>query len=314
MLGFSFEKFEGFTTEDFSAFEEHKWSSNRFNLERMRARARMDALAKDVGQRLGDKIGELSFRTTLDHPHIFNHNKVKYCWAWLDRPAEEKAELTRLVEKELALKTRVQDDIQQHHFATAGIGIDAQGAQVFFRLHANAALDRKNLLARVADPLEVRQFHALLSGLPGSVQVSISGEQGPRPASLDDTTALVRGLESFKDWFCIQQLFPADDPLLSSPDFPATAGALLETLLKVWTFASWTRDNDRLKLARAMKEEKKFKARKQSGLEPGNNVYVTSGLLAGKTGTVIDIDHRGRIKVQLGRITIDMDQKLLRKQ
>lgn len=314
MLGYRFDTFEGFDAADYAAFEEHKWASNRFNLERMKTRAKMDALANTIAPELGESSGELSFRTTLDHPHIFNRNQVRHCWAYLDRPEEQRAQLTRLVDRELALKTKVQDDIAQHHFAIVGVGIDAEGVEVFLRLHANASLDRKNLLARLSDPLEVPQFHTLLSNLPETAAVSIDGEQAELPASADETAALVTKLQQFSGWFSITVRWGVQDPALDAETLPGTAATTIKSLLEIRKFAAWTKENDRLKLARTMKEEKKQKAKKMTGLEPGDTVYVTSGLLAGKSGKVMDIDHKGRVKVQLGRVTIDMDPKLLRKQ
>jgi hypothetical protein len=314
MLGYKFDTFEGFATADHAAFEEHKWASNRFNLERMKARAKMDALANAIASELGEAKGELAFRTTLDHPHIFNRNQVRHCWAYLDRADDTRAELTRLVDRELALKTKVEDDIPQHHFAIVGVGIDARGVEVFLRLHANASLDRRNLLARLSDPLEVPQFHALMSNLPETAEVAVGADSGGLPASVDDTATLVKSLERFTDWFTITVRYGIQDPALDPETFPGIAASTVKSLLKVRNFAAWSKENDRLKLARAMKEEKKQKAKKKTGLEAGDTVYVTSGLLGGKTGKVMDIDHKGRVKVQLGRVTIDMDPKLLRKQ
>jgi len=310
---FNFESFPGFSAEDFLAFEERKWSSNRFNLERMKARAKLDSLRKELESRLRDDIEGLVFNTTLDHPHIFNRNRVNCLWLYLDRPEDERTELTRIVDRDLSLRVRVEDSVPQHHVAIVGVGIDGEGASLFFRLHSNALLDRRNLSARLADLTERQHLLVLFSRLPGEFRMSFAGDDLPLPSKSDDFSTVLGRLDSGSDWLTLERGFDRDDPVVCSPELLDVVTELLPPLLRIWRFSAWSRDNDRLKLAKHLKQERKQKARRLTGFEEGDAVVVTSGLLSGKRGTVVSVDLKGRVKAQFGRVTIDMDSKLLRR-
>lgn len=313
MLGFKVEQFEGLAVADFDAFEERKWSSNRFNLERMKVRAKLDALGRALSAGLGEAVGELSFHTTLDHPHIFNHKAVKHAWVYLDRPASEKAELTRIIDKDLSTKMKVQGMIPAQQSAVIGVGVDFDCACIFYRLHSNALLDRRNFSARLADPVERQQFVGLLSRLDSRFVAGFDEEPAPLPSNVDEVEEFRKDLEAAAGWFSVICRFERDDPAPASAEFAGVCMELMLPLLDLWRFSAWSRTNDRLKLARTLKQEKKQKARKLTGLQPGDEVVITSGLLGGKQGTVADVDLKGRVKIQMGRVTIDMDPKILRK-
>jgi len=305
--------FNGFSPEAFAAFEERKWASNRFNLERMKTRARLQALGQGLGPLLGDEAAGLVFGTTLDHPHIFNRSCVSSMWLYLDRPEEERTELTRIVDKDLTLKEKVGDPVPQHQAALTGVEVCHEGVKVFFRMHSSAVLDRRNLCARLDDPMELQQFGALLAKLDSSFQVRLDGTVSTVAGSGASVGAIRAALDRGEDWFGVERSFSRDDPAIGSSTFSQLAAELLRPLLSVWRFAAWSRTNDRLKISRVLKEEKKEKARRLTGFEPGDTVTVVSGLLGGKKGVVQSVDLKGRVKVQLGRVTVDMDSKLLKK-
>lgn len=309
---FRFEHFEGFAAEDFDAFEERKWASNRFNLERMKTRARLEALGRDVGAALAPDLQGLVFRTTLHNPDVFNRNCVRHCWLFLDRPEDEKSEMTPLIDRDIALKTQVQQSIPEQHFAISGVALDFAGAAVFFRLYSDALLDRRNLAARLADPVERQQFPAVLAQLPPGASLQLAGDDFPLPGTPDAAEAFRKRVEDYSGWLTLEYRFDRKDPLLAGAAFTAASVDLLRPLLAVWRFAAWSRTNDRLRIARTIKEEKRTRARKLSGFNPGDDVLISSGLLAGKRGTVEEVDDRGRVKIRIGRVSVDMDPKLLR--
>ena len=58
-MGLFDERFDGWQASDFAAFEQRKWSSNRFNLERGRVRRRLIDLLAQV-------------REAADHPAVLS--------------------------------------------------------------------------------------------------------------------------------------------------------------------------------------------------------------------------------------------------
>ena len=310
---YTFDSFPGFGPEDFDAFAERKWGSNRFNLERMKARAKLNGLGRELEERLGDASRGLVFATTLDHPHIFNMSKVCHLWLYLDRPSEERNQLGRVIDKDTSVRQKVEDTIPQHHVALVGVGIDHDCATIFFRLHAHALLDRRNLISRLGDPAEQSHLAVLLSRLDDGFQMLIDDELSAVPTSADGIQKLLGRLDNLTGWFGIELRLPRDDDALASPDLVDRIAEAMPGLLDVWRFAAWSRDNDRLKLARVLKEEKKQKAKRLSGFEEGDQVRVTSGLLSGKEGKVLSVDLKGRVKVQFGRLNMEMEAKLLKR-
>jgi len=309
---FNFDRFPGLTAEDFDAFAERKWSSNRFNLERMKTRARLEAFGRDLVGTLGAELDGLTFKTTLDHPHIFNLNQVREMWGYFDRLEEERAELSRVVDRDLSLKDKVEDPVPQHQAMLAGLCVDQEGACLFLRLHANALLDRRNLAARLADPMEEGSWSALAGRLPTAYSFELNGTRVKPEEAARRASELRSGLDALAGWFRVERRLTPEEAGDGSR-LLAVAREELPALLGLWRFAAWSRSNDRLKLARSLKEERKQKARKLSGFEAGDTVTVTGGLLSGKTGTVVDVDLKGRVRVQLGRVNIEMDPKLLKK-
>ncbi len=310
---YSFDSFPGFAPEDFDAFQQKKWGSNRFNLERMKARAKLDGLGRELEKRLGEVVNGLVFSTTLDHPHIFNKSRVCHLWLYLDRPAEERNQLARVIDKDTSLRQKVEDTIPQHHMALVGVGLDHDCATIFFRLHANALLDRRNLLSRLGDPAEVNHLAILFSRLDDDFQLLVGDELTPLPTNSSEVEKLLGQLDQLTGWFGVELRLPRDDDSLSSPELVDRIAEALPSLLDIWRFAAWSRENDRLKLARVLKEEKKQKAKKLSGFEEGDQVRVTSGLLSGKEGKVLSVDLKGRVKVQFGRLNMEMEAKLLKR-
>jgi len=309
---YRFDNFPGFGAEDFDAFAERKWGSNMFNLERMKTRARLEALGRELAGPLEAELGGLVYCTTVDHPHIFNLRQVREMWGFYDRPAEERSELMRVVDRDLSLKERVEDPVPEHHTAVTGVGVDAAGVTLFLRFHANALLDRRNLAARLADPMEEAQWAAAVSPLSPAYGFEFNGNR-MKPAEAAKGIAAVRaGLDGLSGWFRVERRLSHDE-VCDGPRMLSIAAAELPSLIGLWRFAAWSRSNDRLKIARGLKEERKQKARKLSGFEAGDTVVVTAGLLSGKSGTVVDVDLKGRVRVQLGRVNIEMDPKLLRK-
>ncbi len=68
MFGLTVDRFEGFDAKDYDAFEQRKWSSTRFNLERMKVADKL----KILGVRLLDIFREqgldLQREITPHHP------------------------------------------------------------------------------------------------------------------------------------------------------------------------------------------------------------------------------------------------------
>ncbi|MFC1611301.1 transcription termination/antitermination protein NusG, partial [Myxococcota bacterium] len=62
--------------------------------------------------------------------------------------------------------------------------------------------------------------------------------------------------------------------------------------------------NDHIDMGRQLQEEKAQKRRQALGYNPGDKVRIISGVFAGKTGVVQNIDTKAQVKVQVGKMSL----------
>lgn len=303
-------EFTGVTAAHLDAFEERKWSSHRFGLERMRAAGLLAALERRLAPALAEHTAGLSWARSDPTPGVFNDHKVGGLWLYLERTAAERGEVDRVVDREVSLADTLREPHAMHRFAFAGIRLDHGGLCVGFWLHSQAVLDRRNLAAAFGDPMEMGRLPVVLDRLPEGVTVSI-GDDTWTPAQWAAGEA--PSLNDLTGWFRITLGWDRDAVIAAGADLP---DALLEALpgfIGLFRFAAWSTSMDRLGLARKLKEARKDRVKKATGLQPGDRVQVISGLLSGKRGEVVGVDAKGRIKIRVGLMSIDMNPKMVRK-
>jgi len=303
-------EFTGITAAHLDAFEARKWSSHRFGLERMRAAGLLAALERRLTPALAAATEGLSWARSEPMPGVFNDHKVDGLWLYLERTGAERAEVDRVVDREVSLADTLREPHAMHRFAFAGLRLDLNGLCAGFWLHSQAVLDRKNLAAALADPMEGGRLPLIIDGLPEGATVSLDdGTCTPAEWAAGDGPSL----DDLTGWFRVTLGWDRDAVVDAGPDLADTLVEVLPGFIGLFRYAAWSTATDRLGLARKLKEARKDRVKKATGLVPGDKVHVISGLLSGKRGEIVEVDAKGRVKIRIGLMSIDMDPKMVRK-
>ena len=143
--------FSGFDAAAFQAFETRKWSSNLFNIERMRVRDAMRALGTFVEPALS-AIRPFAWDVTPYAPSVFNGKQVAEMVLYFTRTAEQQRAITPLLDARIALPDQISNAGFYLHHVTLGVRIDANSIEAGLMMHLTACLDLMNLLNRARSP------------------------------------------------------------------------------------------------------------------------------------------------------------------
>ena len=121
--------FPGIQAQHFDAYEERKWSSNRFNLERMRVRELLEELCRPAVERLQQSGETLRWLSTPDHPSIFNKHCVDFQSVLIVRGEDEERRIQPLLDRATSLAESLDAPTQHHHQVVLSLRVDFQGFQ-----------------------------------------------------------------------------------------------------------------------------------------------------------------------------------------
>ncbi|MEC8023481.1 MAG: hypothetical protein VX223_06065 [Myxococcota bacterium] len=239
--------FPGFEKKHYDAYEERKWASNRFNLERMRVREVVESLTSEAISSLEDPPAWLSVTPTQDHPTIFNHKRVDSQWVLIGRSEDEWQRIRPLAEREAALAQHAAESQPQLSRLNLALRLDLNGFEVAVKVSKLAALDRRNFMARLKDENSKATFLAMLHALPESAAISVEAQVFSAP-SVDDAAldALISSLISDGDWFSVGYAWGRDHGAPAQPEFVEEVADCLRTLIPVYEFIHWSTSNDYL--------------------------------------------------------------------
>ena len=312
VLGSS-KEFNGFTSADFDAFEERKWTNNRFNLERMKVSDKLKALEYTGGSVVKQAAAiqlDLATTITLPHPNILNNNCVDEMWLAFGRGDAEKKKLTRFIEAEVPLSKRVGDHTPMYQYILTGLRIRHEGIRVGLHLHRHSWLDLNNLINKLATPWMATKFIKMLRDLPPRFQLLIDGVVNTLDSfseTGEDLKALLVGAAS-TIFLCATYL--RDDEAITTTAFAATVAGDLELLLPVYQYIAWGTQNDFVSLKKKLKEEIKKKAPAAAKpVNKGDQVMITGGFFSGQRGVISEVQQKGKIKVLIRNIPIVVASK-----
>lgn len=240
-----------FEEGDFHALSESLSRDAQYDDRRLMARRKLGAVAKAALARIESDLSaegvqlDLTQRTSLHRPHVFNHNRVRRLWAYVCRGKQEKARLKRTIGADLA-----KDLDAAYRNAYLCVALEAEALEVSLRIHPDAWYDGQNLVKRLAkEGLDL--WLALLNALPG-YSLRIDDWKGEWTCGKLD-----RGrLEEFLRYYV-----PGERGLVLEQRMPAPAGrrggALAEDvpemlveelarLMPLYRFTAWSEESDHL--------------------------------------------------------------------
>ena len=306
-------QFAPFTDKDFETYSQEKWQSNVFNRQRMEIKQNLLALGRILSPNLVGADGALlECEASVEYPALWNQRRVQNQHLFFSRNKDARQELHGIISKKRTMAALIDDPSPLRHHILLSLMIDQHQAELALKLHSDAAVDRDNLDRLSQDFFTLEKLVSMIVQLPGEFEVGMVNEDGPQgeviPApdlSEDALRQLVQDLPGADSWFTIRHSISSDDAIVRGGDFPDFAGQQLGCLLPVMHFIAWSRDNDFISIKETLKE--KEIQQKSKGLKKGDVIRVKQGMFAGKTGKVQEVDGKGKMKVRLGTLLVNLD-------
>lgn len=310
---FSVDNFNGFDDAAFLAFDEKKWSSNVFNMERMRVSEQLRLIGDVAEKALKDSDVVFARAITPHNPSVFNGKKVSEMALYFSRTDEQKRAIAPVLDRKLALPDQISDGGEHHRHGFLGVLIKKDRVEVGVMIHSRAWLDVMNLLNRCKEKEEeagrfVRLLHLLK---PGAI-VRVAPGREVKCASFD--ASMIHSIEeavlneSFT--FFVGYSFDPTDKAVQTASFADTAAGLLAGLIDVWKFSAWKPTSNYLVSqtpTASMKNVAVIDDGSVVDFSKGSKVKLTGGIFAGRIGVVQDMDTKGNVKVLVGRVTVRTD-------
>jgi len=300
--------FDGFTQSDFDAFEEQKWASNAFNLERLEVKLKLTALGKALVAELDSELPEQEMGLTEERPSIFNQHKVDCMTLYFLRNEESRHELGMILDKTKSIAEHVNDPALHHRHINLAVSIHSRGVDAGLWLHKNAWVDWNNLVERCREYWERDNLSDILKSLPESIQYCYGESMRPDTQAARDvsTEEVIDGFSKAGFWSIFGEAIPRMDKDLASSELVARLSQLLKILVPLHTFIGWRRDNDFHQLKEVLKEQKEKAQRKFSSVKPGDEVRILKGLATGRVGVIEALERKGVVKVRLGAMLVSL--------
>lgn len=297
-------QFVGLTQAIFDAYLPDKWSSNVYNLERMKAKDTLITLCTQAQEALDGATDGLVRAASDEIPNIANQKKVDAQWVyWFRNPVARESLASFLKELKLDESTIFHIAPYDKH-AVLAVLVRQEGLWIGLRLASGSRVDRRNLAAKLGKSWERDQLFDLLKELPEGAEIGAEGTTRPTAdLSADTWRQWAEDLSGQNTWM-VGHAVPVEDAVGLGADLPDLVGRWLGTLLPVYRFAAWSVDNDHIEATKQIKEEKEQARRQATAYKSGDKVRVIGGLFSGKLGVVESVDTKAQVKVRVGKMSV----------
>ena len=254
--------YDGLSEPDFDVYRSECWSSNRFNLQRMKTKEKVSSLAKSLSSMFD--AADFHMESSSEIPSVWNGRCVKDQWSyWLRNPNAQR-QLQPILAKRLDLATRIKAPADHLKHVLLCVRLDHESLAVGLRLSRYASVDLANLLSRAqSDPDTFAKAVEAVSD-----HVLFDGEAVSEGALLRGATELQ--VED-REWLDLVHVIPRDAILDGATDVVEAVGQSARSLLPLMRFILWSPTNDHIDGAQALSHfEQQTEARseaKKSALE-----------------------------------------------
>lgn len=228
---------------DFHALAEGLDRDPQYNDRRLVARRKLAAYAAEVLARMGKEGPELLARTSLHHPTVFNHMRVRRLWAYLARGKKAKARLKRTLGAELG-----KDLDAAYRNAYLCIALEPAALEVSLRIHPDAWFDAQNLANRVKRE-GTAGWLAELNRLDG-FRLRLDdwkGEWRCGELTADRLEEFLKYWQPGTHGLAVERRWPAVGPARRALLEPEVPGRIVEEVLRLvglYRFAAWSEESD----------------------------------------------------------------------
>jgi hypothetical protein len=307
--------FPGFSDADFNAYEPKKQSSNAFTLERRKAKDKLLALTRAVQEELEEELKGLELGASDEAPTVNNSRKVEAQWVFFTRNNDERTALKKHLGKtDLTAGAGLFDISIQHQHACLIMRLDQRGLAIGVEVATKAKVDRENAAEKLKQLWAREKLVEISRGLPNGAELILGGARfeatGVEAAQLEAWEKPLREPESS---LVVETILPRAEDVLKSTALIGTVIEHVSAFLPLYRFVAWSRENEHRPLkAEAKKEQAAVQEKKRAGFEPGERVTILTGLFAGRSGYLAEIDGKGRAKVMVGPVGVNVDAKDLK--
>jgi transcription antitermination factor NusG len=295
--------FTGFSAADFGAYEERKWSSNAFNLERMKVKDKVSHLLA-VLQPL---TGELSQHMSEEHPSIMNAKRVDSQWLYYCRTQAEAQDLARFLEKTELKPDKIFNLAPQEKHASLALVIDQHNLNIGLMVHPGAWVDRKNFAAKLDNSWDRERLLQILSALPTDIRIGFGDETLPaREMEMAAFESLAEMLRNDERRFVCWRTLSAAEAQAQGGSFVDTLKETFAPLVALYQFIAWSRQNDQIQVGGQLQKVKAEQRKNSTDFKIGDKVRVNGGLFAGKVGVISSIDTKQHVKVKVGPMSVNV--------
>lgn len=308
-------QFVPLTDKDFDAYLPKKWQSNVFNRDRLEVKQKLQALGQVLAPSMVDAGGApLECEVSAEHPALWNQRKVQNQHLFFSRNEAARAEIDGIISKGRTMAALIEDPSPLRNHIFLSLMLDHQQVELALKLHSDAAVDRENLQRLGQDFFLVEKLVGLLNQLPPEYRVSLTDQgqlQGQDTPAAEVTPEvleqLITALPTADAWFSVRLCIDRADAMEHGEGLAEFARQQLSLLLPLMHCIAWIRDNDFISISETLKKEE---IRKEArGLEQGSKIQVVRGMFAGKRGEVLAVAAKGKLKVRLGSLTVNLDSK-----
>ncbi len=304
-LGAAAVNFIGFSLADFAAYEEKKWASNVYTLERMKVKEKLKALIQDILQENPDLGTAISWAYSDEYPAIANNKQVDSQLAYAIRDERDCQSLRRFLEKTKLNADEIFSFASYFKHLAIVVSLTLEGVAVKLSLQQDASIDRANLAARLGKTWDQGICFERFKALPAGYFFKLNGADIDPLLDADSASKLAKALDEPAllelGWFDSSEVV-----IGQGADYMAVVRERLAALLPIYRFAAWSHDNDHINVDVALIKVRKAAKTAQNGLSRGSKIKLTGGLFAGREGQIIELDGRGGAKVSIGGLAINV--------
>ena len=317
--------FPGFTAADFDAYQPKKWKSNVFNRERLEVKQKLVALGRELqGAMLAPDGSPLAAEPSVEHPTLWNHKQVEAQHLYFSRNEGARKELDAIIDRGKSIASMIDDPSPQRNHLFLAVTLTEPSLELSLKLHPDARVDRENLERKCDDHFEREKLLNLLRNLGDGFRAGLTPDLVP-VAELDEgkllelvaalgkpaATPAALTLGAPHKLLYVGRAIARADALAAAAGIADEAKKTLQSLLPIYRFIAWSRDNDFVSIKEALQKEKQQK--RQKGLVKNDPVRIIRGMFAGKQGVVQEVDAKGGLRVLVGKVAVKLDAEDVQK-
>lgn len=229
-----------------------------FTLQRRKVKDKLDTLGKQLQSEFQAAGLELVMHLSDDHPSLWNKKKVDTQWLFFSRDTNAQKELSTIIDTEKTLAATLEDPTPLYRHIFLGASINENGLEVGIRLHHDAWVDRKNLLAILSNGDKSKQFIELCKSLSTEMGFGLHQTALTNVASIDESALAAFQQEfdtSSKGWMFFGTQISKEAAIEQGAGISETVLQTAKELVKVYQFIAWSPRNDALSIETIVRQK-----------------------------------------------------------